>query len=38
MKISMHTMAIDSFVPMLKSLSTILDKGAEYAKPPGWTS
>ena len=32
MKISMHTMAIDSFVPMLKSLSAILGKGAEYAK------
>src|SRR5215472_4701532 len=32
MKISMHTMAIDSFVPMLKSLSAILDKATEYAK------
>jgi hypothetical protein len=31
----MHTMAIDSFVPMLKSLSAILDKGAEYAKTTG---
>jgi hypothetical protein len=32
MKISMHTMAVDSFVPMLKSLSAILDKGRAYAK------
>ena len=32
MKISMHTMAVDSFVPMLKSLSAILDKGVAYAK------
>ena len=32
MKISMHTMAVDSFVPMLTSLSAILDKGAAYAK------
>jgi uncharacterized protein len=28
----MHTMAVDSFVPMLKSLSAILDKGAACAK------
>lgn len=32
MKISMHTMAVDSFVPMLKSLSAILDKGVGYTK------
>lgn len=32
MKISMHTMAVDSFVPMLKSLSAILDKGVAYTK------
>jgi hypothetical protein len=32
MKISMHTMAIDSFVPMLESLSAILDKGAAHAR------
>ena len=28
----MHTMAVDSFVPMLKSLSAILDKGEACAK------
>ena len=28
----MHTMSVDSFVPMLESLSAILDKGAEHAK------
>jgi uncharacterized protein len=32
MKISMHTMAIDSFVPMLESLSALLDKGEAFAK------
>jgi uncharacterized protein len=32
MRISMQTMAVDSFVPMLESLSAILDKGAVYAK------
>ena len=32
MKISMHTMSVDSFVPMLESLSAILDKGAAHAK------
>jgi uncharacterized protein len=31
MTISMHTMAVDSFVPMLESLSAILDKGAAHA-------
>jgi hypothetical protein len=31
-KISMHTMAIDTFVPMLRSLSEILDKGAQHAR------
>jgi hypothetical protein len=28
----MHTMAVDSFVPILESLSAILDKGAAHAK------
>jgi uncharacterized protein len=32
MKISMHTMAVDSFVPMLLSLSALLDKGEAHAK------
>ena len=32
MKISMHTMAVDSFVPMLESLSAILDKGVTHAR------
>src|SRR5215467_8231577 len=32
MNISMHTMSIDSFVPMLESLSAILDKGEAHAK------
>lgn len=32
MNISMHTMSVDSFVPMLESLSAILDKGAAHAK------
>lgn len=32
MKISMHTMAVDSFVPLLESLSQILDKGDAHAK------
>ncbi len=32
MKISMHTMAVDTFVPMLESLSQILDKGEAHAK------
>jgi len=31
MKISMQTMAIDSFLPMLQSLSNILDKAAAHA-------
>ena len=31
MKISMHTMSVDSFVPMLESLVAILEKGAAYA-------
>jgi uncharacterized protein len=35
MRISMHTMAVDSFVPMLESLSAILDKGAASAKTTG---
>ncbi len=32
MTISMHTMSVDTFVPMLESLSLILDKGAAHAK------
>jgi hypothetical protein len=32
MKISMHAMAIESFVPMLESLSALLDKGEVFAK------
>ena len=32
MKISTYTMAIDTFVPMLRSLSELLDKGAEHAR------
>ena len=31
MKISMHTMAVDSFTPMLESLSALIDKGANHA-------
>jgi hypothetical protein len=30
-KISVHTMAVETFVPMLQNLSQILDKGAEHA-------
>jgi len=32
MNISMQTMTVDSFVPMLESLATLLDKGAAHAK------
>lgn len=35
MKISMHTMAVDSFVPMLESLSALLGKGEAHAKDQG---
>lgn len=35
MKISMHTMAVESFVPMLESLGEWLDKGAAHAKKIG---
>ena len=31
MKISMYTMAVDSFAPMLESLSALIDKGAAHA-------
>jgi uncharacterized protein len=31
MTFSMHSLAVDTFVPMLRSLSAILDKAAEYA-------
>lgn len=32
MKISMYSMAVDTFVPMLKDLSAVLDKGAAHSK------
>ena len=32
MKISIHSIATETFVPMLRSLSKILDKGAEHAR------
>ncbi len=32
MTLSMHDMAVGSFVPMLQSLSEVLDKGAEHAQ------
>jgi uncharacterized protein len=32
MKNSLHAMATETFVPMLRSLSSLLDKGAEHAK------
>ncbi len=32
MKISMYTMAVETFAPMLRSLSSLLDKGAEHAR------
>jgi hypothetical protein len=32
MKISMHTMAVETFAPMLVSLAEVLEKGAEHAK------
>ena len=35
MRISIHTMSVDSFVPMLESLSAILDKGGAYSKTTG---
>ena len=35
MKISMQTMAIDSFVPMLTSLAVILDKASPFAEEKG---
>ena len=31
-KITIHSMAIETFVPMLRSLSNLLDKGAEHAR------
>jgi uncharacterized protein len=31
-KISIYTIAIETFVPMLRSLSNLLDKGAEHAR------
>jgi hypothetical protein len=35
MSISIYTMAIDTFVPMLRTLSALLDKGAEHARAKG---
>jgi hypothetical protein len=35
MRISMHTMAVDSFMPMLESLSAILEKGTASTKTTG---
>ncbi len=32
MKISIYAMATETFMPMLRSLSIILDKGAEHAR------
>ncbi|MBI3678324.1 MAG: DUF1993 domain-containing protein [Proteobacteria bacterium] len=32
MKISLQTMAVDTFVPMLRNLLAVLDKGVEFAK------
>ena len=32
MKISMHSMAIETFVPMLRSMAEVLDKGLDFAK------
>ena len=32
MKITIHSIATETFVPMLRSLSNILDKGAEHAR------
>ena len=33
--VSIYTMAIDTFVPMLRSLSTLLEKGGEHARAKG---
>jgi hypothetical protein len=35
MKISMHNMAVESFVPMLESLAALLDKGEAFANGKG---
>jgi len=35
MSFSMYSMALDTFVPMLGSLSALLDKGAEHARAKG---
>jgi hypothetical protein len=32
MKVSIHAIAVETFVPMLRSLSGVLDKGAEHAR------
>lgn len=32
MKLTIHAMAVETFVPMLQSLSIVLDRGAEHAK------
>jgi len=36
MPISAHSLAIDTFVPMLRSLSVVLDKGAQHASARGF--
>jgi hypothetical protein len=35
MKISIHTMAVDSFVPMLESLSAVLDRARHLGRTRG---
>jgi uncharacterized protein len=35
MTLSIHTMAVDTFVPMLRTLSNLLDKGAEHLRGEG---
>ncbi|MGH8262074.1 MAG: DUF1993 domain-containing protein [Steroidobacterales bacterium] len=35
MTVSIYTMSVDTFVPMLRSLSAVLDKGAEHARAKG---
>lgn len=36
MTISLHALAVETFVPMLSDLSHLLDKGAEFAKTKGF--
>ena len=35
MKISVYTMAVETFVPTLESLATLLEKGATHAQHEG---